>query len=467
MHVDDEPNALHGGCIPPHTVTVVHPCSSHDARTAPQLFAVPEHCPWSDGVMQPPNSHSWSERREQPSTSGTQVHPPGPLELAVTIDEDAGAADDDVMPLSDDAVLDGRDVLEPGFDDGDMLDEEPSDDGPSDDGPREDELAEDELADDELADDELTGRPLLDTRSPEESVLCAIEDADDGDSPDETAGCTGSSRHTPSKQPSPPAHSPSSPQVNCASGDGGTGQAESNRTLITTQRGILIMGAHIVETAPVDVGAALRWRQHPSRPGASGERSPVSRAMSRRPDHPVIPHGCKDSSRPCPHARRGFVIPGWTRMNRSTHRRTDMEKIIATTEINADARRIYEALTTAAGVRGWWTVDAELDARVGCAAAFRFQEERGTMEVRFRVDVMEPNREVAWTCTGEHNNPDWKDTRIAFRLSPSGKSTSVELAHTGWRAKTPVYEMCVGGWTHFLASLKSLVETGKGTPHHG
>jgi hypothetical protein len=41
------------------------------------------------------------------------------------------------------------------------------------------------------------------------------------------------------------------------------------------------------------------------------------------------------------------------------------------------------------------------------------------------------------------------------------------LHHAGWREKSPVYDMCVGGWKHFMASLKAYVETGKGTPNPG
>lgn len=66
---------------------------------------------------------------------------------------------------------------------------------------------------------------------------------------------------------------------------------------------------------------------------------------------------------------------------------------------------------------------------------------------------------------GHQNNPDWQNTRVIFRLSPSGQGTRLEFEHTGWRAKTKVYEMCDGGWSHFMNSLKSYMEMGSGTPH--
>ena len=36
---------------------------------------------------------------------------------------------------------------------------------------------------------------------------------------------------------------------------------------------------------------------------------------------------------------------------------------------------------------------------------------------------------------------------------------------SGFPASSACYEECVGGWKHFLGSLKTYLETGTGTPH--
>jgi len=140
-----------------------------------------------------------------------------------------------------------------------------------------------------------------------------------------------------------------------------------------------------------------------------------------------------------------------------------MEKISTQRNIVASPSHVQRALTTTEGLRAWWTGDCELN---GQEARFRFAKEGGVMELAFRVDVAAPDR-VEWTCIGQRNNPDWQDTRVLFELSPTHDGTRLDFAHTGWKEKGKVYEMCVAGWDHFMNSLKSYAETGKGTPFGG
>jgi uncharacterized protein YndB with AHSA1/START domain len=146
-----------------------------------------------------------------------------------------------------------------------------------------------------------------------------------------------------------------------------------------------------------------------------------------------------------------------------------MENITSSIDIAAAPAKVYEALTTTAGQRGWWTTDCEVGNAVGEQAAFRFNPMgggAGTMEVRFRIDALAPSETVEWTCIGQQNNPEWQGTRITFRLRPTktGKTT-LDFAHTGFAGKSAVYEACVKGWAFFLESLKKYAETGVGTPH--
>jgi uncharacterized protein YndB with AHSA1/START domain len=146
-----------------------------------------------------------------------------------------------------------------------------------------------------------------------------------------------------------------------------------------------------------------------------------------------------------------------------------METINTTIDITASPAKIYEALTTTPGHRGWWTTDCEIGKKVGDPAVVRFNPMgggSGTTEMQFRIDRLAPGEAVEWTCTGEKNNADWQDTRLAFRLRSAGEGrTAVELVHSGFAARTPVYEACVKGWAYFMQSLKQYAETGTGTPH--
>jgi uncharacterized protein YndB with AHSA1/START domain len=133
-----------------------------------------------------------------------------------------------------------------------------------------------------------------------------------------------------------------------------------------------------------------------------------------------------------------------------------MYSIDKTIQIDAPIQRIVEALTTEAGYRGWFTQSATFD---GAHATFTFPRPEITRKVTFRIDRCDAAG-VAMTCTAEENNPAWRGTTLAITVQGEG----VRLVHSGYPAKDDYYEQCVAGWEHFLPSLKSYVESGRGTP---
>jgi hypothetical protein len=135
---------------------------------------------------------------------------------------------------------------------------------------------------------------------------------------------------------------------------------------------------------------------------------------------------------------------------------TTMYSIEKTIQIAAPTHRIVEALTTQAGYRGWFTQSATFD---GTHATFAFVRPEITRKVTFRVDRSD-GAGVAMTCTSEENNPAWRGTKLAITV----QGDRVQLVHSGYAAKDDYYEQCVQGWEYFLPSLKSYVETGRGTP---
>jgi hypothetical protein len=133
-----------------------------------------------------------------------------------------------------------------------------------------------------------------------------------------------------------------------------------------------------------------------------------------------------------------------------------MHTIENTIEITAPTHRIVEALTTQAGLRGWFAETAVFD---GTHARFTFARPEITRTVSFRVDRCD-ERGVVMTCTAEENNPEWRGTKLAISV----EGNRVRLVHSGYPAKDECYERCVQGWAYFMPSLKSYLETGRGTP---
>jgi len=140
-----------------------------------------------------------------------------------------------------------------------------------------------------------------------------------------------------------------------------------------------------------------------------------------------------------------------------------MEAITNEVRIDSTASKVYQALSTQEGFRGWWTTDCDVDAREGGEAEFRFNQ--GQVAMRFRFDRLDRDKAVRMTCIGHKNNEEWQGTTLSFDLEPQGaEATEVRFRHDGWARKSDCYDQCVGGWDHFMKSLKGYVETGTGAP---
>ena len=138
-----------------------------------------------------------------------------------------------------------------------------------------------------------------------------------------------------------------------------------------------------------------------------------------------------------------------------------MAEIEDQARIRTTPQRIYEALTRTADVRGWWAKNCKIAEQVGGDCAFDFDNQGTTVKMKFRIDALERQRRVAWTCT-PNDTPAWIGTTIEWTISPVGDHMIVKLVHAGWKDKAP--ESTTQGWQRFLASLKSYVETGAGQP---
>lgn len=135
-------------------------------------------------------------------------------------------------------------------------------------------------------------------------------------------------------------------------------------------------------------------------------------------------------------------------------KRPQTHSIVKEVVIAGDVDRIHDALTTAAGVRGWWTRECQISSS---EHVYSFTE----VSSRFRVDRDEPGK-VVLRCV-EDNGMGWLGSTLTYTLAPAGTATRFTLEHTGIRDKK-VCDVCTDGWTFFVGSLKNFIETGRGTP---
>jgi uncharacterized protein YndB with AHSA1/START domain len=124
--------------------------------------------------------------------------------------------------------------------------------------------------------------------------------------------------------------------------------------------------------------------------------------------------------------------------------------------------RVFDAIATLDGLRGWWTLRVSGSTTPGAEVCFEFD---GLDEhVVMRVDRAEPARAVHWTCIEHTELEEWNGTRILFDLARRATGCELTFQHAGLTPRFECYAMCEQGWAHFLRSLAAYVDEGRGTP---
>lgn len=118
---------------------------------------------------------------------------------------------------------------------------------------------------------------------------------------------------------------------------------------------------------------------------------------------------------------------------------------------------VFAALTTAEGVRAWWTADADLDREVGGAGEFRFYG--GGKVTRIRIGELVPPRRVAWTVVDSFR-PEWVGTTITFELRPASGGAEMLFAQRGYPKADENHAVCTTGWGIYFSRLQQHLDTG-------
>ena len=131
-----------------------------------------------------------------------------------------------------------------------------------------------------------------------------------------------------------------------------------------------------------------------------------------------------------------------------------MPDILHRIGINARPEKVFAALATLEGVRGWWVSTAKGDAKKGGTVDFGFCD--------MKVAAADPGARVHWQCAG--GPAEWVGTEVIFELEWKDGQTFVLFTHKGWREPVEFMHHCSTKWATFLLSLRELVESGAGRP---
>ena len=137
-----------------------------------------------------------------------------------------------------------------------------------------------------------------------------------------------------------------------------------------------------------------------------------------------------------------------------------MPAIVEERTIEAAPQRVFSALTQQDEIVQWWSNEARVQPEVGSPGEFRFRPPAGVLQ--FEVAELNQNEKVSWIS--RQGPPHWEGTSVTWQLTPVPNGTQVVFTHDGFVKKDEAYEQTRGNWNYFLDSLKSYLETGKGTP---
>ncbi len=138
-----------------------------------------------------------------------------------------------------------------------------------------------------------------------------------------------------------------------------------------------------------------------------------------------------------------------------------MADIVQELTIEADPQKVFNAITRQDELAQWWTKHVSAEPKVGSIAEFRF--DNGATVFRMEIAELDAAKKVHWIV--RHGPPHWEGTSVTWELTPVNNGTKLHFGHYGFAAVDAGYEQTGGGWEFFLGSLKSYLETGKGTPH--
>lgn len=136
-----------------------------------------------------------------------------------------------------------------------------------------------------------------------------------------------------------------------------------------------------------------------------------------------------------------------------------MAEAVFLVDIDADKHAIASALTTEAGIRSWWTTDADVS-ESELSLGFPDAPARFAMRVDSVSDAA-----IHWSSVGDFP-PHWVGTTVSWQLNdhPSGAGTQLLFTHGGFAAPDAMLGHTSYTWAQLMGHLKAYAETGIAKP---
>jgi GNAT superfamily N-acetyltransferase/uncharacterized protein YndB with AHSA1/START domain len=128
--------------------------------------------------------------------------------------------------------------------------------------------------------------------------------------------------------------------------------------------------------------------------------------------------------------------------------------------IKASRQKVFQAISTSAGLDAWWTKASKGTPAEGMEYELWFGPEYDWRAVVSRF-VPETEFELRMTRAQE----DWRETRVGFQLDEKEGVTEARFYHSGWPEANEHYRVSCYCWAMYLRLLKRYVEHGEVVPY--
>lgn len=140
------------------------------------------------------------------------------------------------------------------------------------------------------------------------------------------------------------------------------------------------------------------------------------------------------------------------------------DTIERTIHIPADIETVWEALTTAEGIRTWFGDEAEIDLKPGGEARFGWTEFEASAHA-IVVNVDKPTRfSYRWAASGSERADTGSSTLVEFTLDATDTGTNVTVVESGFASlPAEIYEHSISentsGWKAEMQDLHDYLVT--------
>ena len=128
--------------------------------------------------------------------------------------------------------------------------------------------------------------------------------------------------------------------------------------------------------------------------------------------------------------------------------------------IAAPLERVFDAISTSAGLDTWWTERSAGQPRLGSIYQLGFGP---GFDWRARVPRCEPGTVFEMELVSA--DADWLGTRVGFELTPIRTGTQVRFHHLGWPEVNEHYRTSCFCWAMYLRIMRRNLECGETVPY--